>query len=44
MRVIDGDVETVELDVKALLEQTEEQAGIGGRVAGALPDDAATIT
>jgi hypothetical protein len=44
MRVIDGDVESVELDVKALLEQTEEQAGIGGRVAGALPDDAATIT
>ena len=44
MRVIDGDVESVELDVKALLEQTEQQAGIGGRVAGVLPDDAATIT
>ena len=44
MRVIDGEVESVELDVKALLEQTEQQAGIGGRVAGVLPDDAATIT
>ena len=44
MRVIDGDVESVELDVKELLERTEEQAGIGGRVAGALPDGAATIT
>ena len=30
--------------MKALLEQTEEQAGIGGRVAGALPDDAAKVT
>ena len=44
IRVIDGDVEPVELDVKALLEQTEQRAGIGGRVAGALPDDAARIT
>jgi hypothetical protein len=44
MRVIDGDVESVELDVKALLEQTEQQAGVGGRVAGALPADAARIT
>ena len=44
MRVIDGDVESVELDVKALLERTEQEAGIGGRVAGALPDDAARIT
>ena len=43
MRVIDGDVESVELDVKALLEQTEQQVGIGGRVAGALPADAARI-
>ena len=44
LRVIDGDVESVELDVKALLEQIEEQAGVGGRAAGALPDDAARIT
>ena len=43
LRVIDGDVESVELDVKALLEQTEQQVGIGGRVAGALPADAARI-
>jgi hypothetical protein len=44
LRVIDGDVESVELDVKALLEQTEQQVGVGGRVAGALPADAARIT
>jgi hypothetical protein len=44
MRVIDGDVESVELDLKALLEQTEQQAGVGGRVAGALPAGAARIT
>ena len=44
LRVVDGDVESVELDVKALLEQIEEQAGVGGRLAGALPDDAARIT
>jgi hypothetical protein len=44
MRVIDGDVESVELDVKALLEQTEQQAGVGGRAAGILPADAARIT
>ena len=43
LRVIDGDVESVELDVKALLEQTEEQVGIGGRIAGVLPEDAARI-
>jgi hypothetical protein len=44
LRVIDGDVESVELDVKALLEQTEQQVGLGGRVAGVLPEDAARIT
>jgi hypothetical protein len=44
MRVIDGDVHSVELDVKALLEQTGDQTGIRGRVAGALPADAARIT
>jgi hypothetical protein len=44
IRVIDGDVESVELDVKALLEHTEQQVGIGGRVAGALPAGAARIT
>jgi hypothetical protein len=43
LRVIDGDVQSVELDVKALLEQTEQQVGLGGRVAGALPADAARI-
>ena len=35
---------TVVLDLKALLEETEERAGIGGRAAGALPADAAQIT
>ena len=44
IRVLDGDVESVELDVKALLEQTAQQGGVGGRVANALPDDAARIT
>ena len=44
IRVIDGDVESVELDVKALLEQMEQQVGVGGRAAGALPADAARIT
>ena len=44
IRVIDGDVESVELDVKALLEQTQQQVGVGGRAAGVLPADAARIT
>jgi hypothetical protein len=44
LRVIDGDVESVQLDVKALLEQTEQQAGVGGRAAGAIPAGAARIT
>jgi hypothetical protein len=34
----------VVLDLKALLEETEERAGIGGRAGQALPEDAAQIT
>ena len=34
----------VVLDLKALLEETQERVGLGGRLAGALPDDAAEIT
>jgi hypothetical protein len=44
LRVLDGDAESVELDLKALLEQTEERSGLGGRAAEALPADAAQIT
>ena len=43
LRVIDGVVESVELDLKALLEEIEGQAGVGGRVSGALPGDAARM-
>ena len=35
---------TVTLDLKALLEQTSERFGVGGRLADSLPEDAATIT
>lgn len=44
LRVVDGEVDSVELDLKALLEDTQERAGVGGRAAGALPADAAQIT
>jgi hypothetical protein len=44
LRVLDGEAESVELDLKAVLEQTEERAGVGGRAAEALPADAAQIT
>ena len=51
MRVLEGggpDVSTengtVVLNLKTLLEQLQAQVGIGGRVAGALPADAAQIT
>ena len=51
MRVLEGggpNVSTengkVVLDLKSLLEQLQAQVGIGGRVAGALPADAAQIT
>jgi hypothetical protein len=51
MRVLDGggtavstEGGTVVLDLKALLEQLQEQAGIGGRAAAALPEGAGQIT
>ena len=34
----------VTLDLKAFLEQTEERAGIGGRIEERIPDDAAQLT
>jgi hypothetical protein len=34
----------VVLDLKALLEETQARVGLGGRLAGKLPDDAAEIT
>jgi hypothetical protein len=34
----------VVLDLKALLEETEERAGVGGRAGEALPEDAARVT
>jgi hypothetical protein len=44
LRVVDGEVDSVELDLKAMLEETQERAGVGGRAAEALPADAAQIT
>jgi hypothetical protein len=44
LRVVDGEVDSVELDLKAMLEETQERAGVGGRAAEALPAGAAQIT
>jgi hypothetical protein len=44
LRVLDGDAPAVVLDLKALLEETQRRAGLAGRLAQALPDDAAQIT
>src|SRR6185436_3448730 len=51
MRVLEGggtavstENGTVVLNLKTLLEELETQVGIGGRLAGALPADAAQIT
>jgi hypothetical protein len=44
LRVLDGDEPAVVLDLKALLEETQQRAGLAGRLTQALPDDAAQIT
>jgi hypothetical protein len=42
--VVSTEGDAVILDLQALLEETQERAGFGGRAAAALPDDAARIT
>lgn len=42
--IVSTEGDAVVLDLKALLEETEERAGIGGRAGEALPEDAAAIT
>ena len=42
--IVSTDDGTVVLNLKVLLEELQAEAGIGGRVAGALPEDAAQVT
>jgi hypothetical protein len=52
LQIVDGDdgdaVSTeggdVTLDLKSMLEESQEQTGVGGRLAAALPEDAAQLT